>query len=292
MKDNDRADSHEVRISKAYHNLEFLDGPDARTIRVLCEFVEPSARFRKHGIRNTVVFFGSTRILSPEAAAQRMREMEKSASGEARREAAARAKDRGEFADGLEAARRDVKMSRYYRDARELARRLTQWSASQADPRRRVTICTGGGPGIMEAANRGAADAGGKSVGLNISLPMEQAPNPFQTPELALEFHYFFIRKFWFFYMARALCVFPGGFGTMDELFELLTLVQTRKSRKYMPIVIYGREYWDEVIDFGAFLRRGVISPEDLNLFRFFDDVGSAFDYLKKELSLEIRAPK
>jgi uncharacterized protein (TIGR00730 family) len=271
-----------LRLQKAYHDLEFMDGPDARNIRVLCEFMEPSVRFRKHGIRNTVVFFGSARVLAPDVAQQRLREMEHSA---------ARAKGRRDLAEGLEAARRDVKMSRYYRDAMELARRLTEWSAAQSDPRKRITVCTGGGPGIMEAANRGAAEAGGKSVGLNISLPMEQQPNPYQTPELALEFHYFFIRKFWFFYTARALAVFPGGFGTMDELFELLTLVQTRKSRKYMPIVIYGREYWDKVVNFGELLRRGTISPEDLNLFRFFDDVDGAFDYLKKELSLAIRPP-
>jgi uncharacterized protein (TIGR00730 family) len=278
-----KSDDHGIRLRKAYHDLEFMDGPDARTIRVLCEFVEPSARFRRFGIRNTVVFFGSTRVLAPEVAQQRLHEVERHA---------ARSKGRHDYAEGMEAARRDEKMSRYYRDAMELSRRITHWSASQADPRRRVTVCTGGGPGIMEAANRGAAEAGGKSIGLNISLPMEQQPNPYQTPELAFEFHYFFIRKFWFFYMARALAIFPGGFGTMDELFELLTLVQTHKSRKYMPIIIYGREYWDEIIDFAALLRSGTISAEDLNLFRFFDDVNGAFDYLKKELSSEIRAPK
>ena len=292
MKEKPDGEDRVLRTRKAYHNLEFLDGPDARTIRVLCEFIEPSVRFRRHGIRNTIVFFGSTRVLPPEAAQERLRELEKSPYADGRRgDPAARPKDRKRVED-LEAARRDLRMSRYYRDARELARRLTQWSASQGDPHRRLTVCTGGGPGIMEAANRGAADAGGKSIGLNISLPEEQVPNPYQTPELALEFHYFFIRKFWFFYMARALVVFPGGFGTMDELFELLTLVQTHKSRKYMPIIIYGREYWDEVIDFGALLRRGTISPEDLELFRFFDDVGAAFDYLRKELSSEIRPPK
>jgi uncharacterized protein (TIGR00730 family) len=271
-----------LRLKKAYHNMEFLNGPDARNIRVLCEFMEPSIRFRKQGIRSTVVFFGSTRILAPEVAQQRQAEVERLAVG---------AKGRRELAERLEAARRDSKMSHYYRDARELSRRLTLWSAAQADPRKRITICTGGGPGIMEAANRGASDAGGKSVGLNISLPMEQDPNPFQTPELALEFHYFFIRKFWFFYLARALAVFPGGFGTMDEMFELLTLVQTHKSRKYMPIILYDHEYWDKIVNFGELLRSGTISAEDLNLFRFFDDVDSAFDYLKKELSADIRPP-
>jgi len=315
-----------LRLRKAYHNTEFMDGSDARTIRVLCEFVEPAARFRKHGIRNTVVFFGSTRFLPPDVAAQRLRELERGGRGaRGRREAEGKAggprggdpprgsglprgeeslrgseAPRGdlparmlapEAVAALMVARRDVRMSRYYRDAMELARRITEWSASQADPRRRLTVCTGGGPGIMEAANRGAAAAGGQSIGLNISLPQEQVPNPYQTPELALEFHYFFIRKFWFFYLARALVVFPGGFGTMDELFELLTLVQTRKSRKYMPIVIYGREYWDEVIDFEALVRRGAISPEDLQLFRFCDGVDEAFHFLKKELAGAIRSP-
>jgi uncharacterized protein (TIGR00730 family) len=272
-----------VQPLKAYHNAAFMDGPDARTIRVLCEFVEPSVRFRRAGIRSTVVFFGSTRVLPPETAQQRLREVDRGA---------ARAKGRPDAAEALEAARRDVKMSRYYRDAKDLAGRITRWSAAQADQRRRVTICTGGGPGIMEAANRGAAEAGGKSIGLNISLPAEQDPNPYQSPDLAFEFHYFFIRKFWFFYLARALVVFPGGFGTMDELFELLTLVQTHKSRKYMPIVIYGREYWDKVVNFDELVRRGTISPDDLKLFRFFDDVSGAFDYLKKELSADIRAPE
>ena len=276
------SDRGAARLQKSYHNLKFLDGPDARTIRVLCEFVEPGARFRRRRIRNTVVFFGSTRVLPPEVAEERLRELEK---------APPESRPRPGPAEALEAARRDCQMSRYYRDARELARRLTQWSLAQPDPSKRLVVCTGGGPGIMEAANRGAADAGGPSVGLNISLPMEQTPNPFQTPDLAMEFHYFFVRKFWFFYLARALVVFPGGFGTMDELFELLTLVQTRKSRKYMPIVIYGTEYWNEVINFPALVKRGTILPEDLELFRFFDDVGGAFEYLKKELSAAPRPP-
>jgi uncharacterized protein (TIGR00730 family) len=301
MTDDSPRKAGAYRLKKAYHNAEFMDSPDARTIRVLCEFVEPAVRFRNHGIRSTVVFFGSTRVLPPEDAAQRLRAAEQAAQASRQRRsqrgdargAPARPLDaaRGgaDASATLEAARRDEQMSRYYRDAMDLAKRVTEWSAAQRNPHRKVTVCTGGGPGIMEAANRGAAAAGGKSIGLNISLPLEQVPNAYQTPELAMEFHYFFIRKFWFFYLARALVVFPGGFGTMDELFELLTLVQTHKSRKYMPILIYGREYWDDVIDFQALVRRGTISPEDLLLFQFVDNVDTAFEFLRKELSNAIR---
>ncbi|MCP5118444.1 MAG: TIGR00730 family Rossman fold protein [bacterium] len=176
-------------------------------------------------------------------------------------------------------------LSRYYREARELARLMTEWSEDLTDTNRRFVICTGGGPGIMEAANRGAHDAGGKTVGLNIGLPFEQYPNPYISPELCLEFRYFFMRKFWFAYLAKALVIFPGGFGTMDELFELLTLVQTRKLAKEMIIVLYGRAFWKEIVNFDAMVRHGVISPEDLRLFRWADDPGSALDILKKGLT-------
>jgi uncharacterized protein (TIGR00730 family) len=174
---------------------------------------------------------------------------------------------------------------RYYKDARELARRITLWSDSLHEPTRRFVICSGGGPGIMEAANRGAQDAGGKTIGLNIGLPMEQRPNPFVTPTLNFEFHYFFMRKFWFAYLAKALVVFPGGFGTLDELTEILTLVQTQKLEKKMVVVLYGTSFWKEVLNFEALVRHGMITEQDLELFQYADDVDMAFHILETGLT-------
>jgi uncharacterized protein (TIGR00730 family) len=176
-------------------------------------------------------------------------------------------------------------MGRYYHDARELARRTTEWSDGLENSKRRFVITSGGGPGIMEAANRGASDAGGKSIGLNIGLPFEQEPNQWVTPELNFEFHYFFMRKFWFSYLAKALVVFPGGFGTLDELMEILTLVQTKKLRKEMVVILYGTSFWKEVINFDALVKYGMISPEDLDLFHYADDVDTAFHILRNGLS-------
>ncbi len=175
-------------------------------------------------------------------------------------------------------------LSRYYREAREYARLITMWSAALEPPTRRFVVCTGGGPGIMEAANRGASDAGGKTMGLNIALPFEQYPNPFITPELNLQFNYFFMRKFWFAYLAKALIVFPGGFGTLDELSEILTLVQTQKLAKKIKIQLYGADFWKEVINFDALVRHGVISLEDLGLMEFVNDPHEALDSLKRFL--------
>ncbi len=262
---------------KAYKNLTFLNSPDAREIRVLCEFMEPESRFRRLGVRNTIVFFGSARTLSGDVAAERLRQLE--------RESAGKSDVAKDMAQRLDKARRDLTMSRYYDDAAVLSERLTAWSGSVAPADNQFMICSGGGPGIMEAANRGAAAAGGKSIGLNISLPFEQQPNSYQIPELCFEFHYFFIRKFWFAYLAKAMVVFPGGFGTLDELFELLTLVQTGKTSKPMPIIVYGREYWDELLNWDAMVKWGTISPEDLDLFSFCDTVDEAFEYLTSELT-------
>ncbi len=263
---------------KAYKNLNFLNSPDARAIRVLCEFLEPGSRFGKLRIKDTIVFFGSSRIVSSGTA-----EAEYDAA-----QSAMKGRKRGskELRAALVHARHTRYMARYYDDAMALAERLTAWSKSLRGRKRRFIVCSGGGPGIMEAANRGAAQAGGYSIGLNISLPFEQKPNPYQTRELSFEFHYFFIRKFWFAYLAKALIVFPGGFGTFDELFELLTLVQTNKTLKRLPIVLYGREFWREVVNFDALVKWGTISPEDLRLFRFADDVDSAFEYVKDELTI------
>jgi uncharacterized protein (TIGR00730 family) len=179
----------------------------------------------------------------------------------------------------------DGPFARYYREAQQLARMLSEWSDALPNPSRRFVICTGGGPGIMEAGNRGASDAGSKSIGLNIGLPFEQSPNPYITPELCFEFRYFFMRKFWFAYLAKAMVVFPGGFGTMDELFELLTLVQTHKIEKKMVLVLYGSSFWKEIVDFDALVRWGMISPEDVHLFHWADDPETAFALLKDGLT-------
>jgi uncharacterized protein (TIGR00730 family) len=262
---------------KAYKNLDFLTAPEGRIVRVLSEFMEPAARFGRLHIHDTIVFFGSARTLPQDEARKNLEALEGQVEPKRRPSRA--------LLQEYERAKRDLTMSRYYEDAVELAKKLTRWSMDLRDKKKRFLICSGGGGGIMEAANRGAKKAGGASIGLNISLPMEQRPNRFQTRDLSFEFHYFFIRKFWFFYMAKALVAFPGGFGTMDELFELLTLVQTRKTKKHMPIVIYGTEYWNRVLNFNALVEAGAIHEEDLRIFRFCDDVDDAFEYLKEELT-------
>ncbi len=269
---------------KAYKNLTFLNSPDARHIRVLCEFVEPRSRFQKLRVRDTIVFFGSARTLPPEEAEVQRQTAQEALEAEAMPTEAARA--------ALKRAERAVLHAQYYQDAVDLAARLTRWNAELPKSGYRFMICSGGGPGIMEAANRGAHEAGGKSVALNISLPFEQAGNPYQTPELAFEFHYFFVRKFWFVYLAKAFVVFPGGFGTMDELFEVLTLVQTEKSAKPMPIVLYGKQYWDDVLNFQALVDWGTISETDLDLFHVCDSVDEAFAYLTERLDVLYLNPK
>jgi uncharacterized protein (TIGR00730 family) len=251
---------------KAYKNLDFLMSRDARTIRMLSEYLEPQARFKRYRVTDTVVFFGSARAMSQEDA----------------RERAARAE--GDPA-ATERARRDLKLAGYYEDARRLAYLLTAWSKGLETASKRFIVCSGGGPGIMEAANRGASEAAGISIGLGISLPVEPTANPYITRELGFEFHYFFTRKFWFVYPAKALVVFPGGFGTMDELFELLTLLQTRKIGKSLPIVLYGKEFWTEVIDFDALVRWGTISRADVELCRLASTPDEAFEYLRGELT-------
>jgi len=239
-------------MDKAYKNLDFLNSRDARTLRILSEYLEPLARFRRYHVTDTVVFYGSARAVPAE-------------------EAVAAGKPAGA-------------LSRYYDDARTLARMLTTWSKSLQDSKHRFIVCSGGGPGIMEAANRGASEASGISIGLGISLPKEPINNRFITRELAFEFHYFFMRKFWFVYLAKALVVFPGGFGTMDELFELLTLVQTHKVDRPLPIVLHGKDFWDEVINFDALVRWGTIGEADLSLFRVTRTPEEAFEYLRTEL--------
>jgi uncharacterized protein (TIGR00730 family) len=260
---------------KAYKNLEFLNSPAARTIRIMCEYTEPAARFSKLDVRDMIVFFGSARIKSPDEAQKRLEDAQLLTGSD------------DEVRKAIRKAQASVDMSRYYAEARELAFRITQWAQSLDVPGNRFAICSGGGPGIMEAANRGAIEAGGPSIGLNISLPMEQRPNPYQTPELSFEFHYFFIRKFWFLYLSRALVAFPGGFGTMDELFELLTLVQTGKTHQRVPVLIYGKEFWDNFFNVSYLAECGMISEDDMDLFTVVDDVDTAFEYLRHELTRE-----
>jgi uncharacterized protein (TIGR00730 family) len=253
------------RAVKAYENERFLSGPDARPLRILAEYLEPETRFEELKVRDTIVFFGSARIPPREVA-----------------EAELAAAERGE--GDLVAAKSRLAMSRFYEDTRELARRLTLWSKSLSGTERRFVVCSGGGPGVMEAANRGASEARGENVGLNISLPFEQTENPYITRRLAFEFHYFFMRKFWFSYLAKAMVIMPGGFGTMDEFMEIVTLVQTKKITKPMPIVLYGTEYWSEVLNFEPLIRHGMISPEDVDLFYRTDSVDDAFAYVTREL--------
>jgi len=265
----------QVARPKAYHDLEFLDSPDARAIRILAEFLEPLQRFRRQGIRDTIVFFGSARVKSRKDAQADFKKIERRLREQKHKSA--------QLFEQLEAARTDITMSRYYEDAVELSRLLTVWSKRRFQQNRFV-VCSGGGPGIMEAANKGARLAGGRSIGLNISLPFEQTPNPYISEELNFEFHYFFMRKFWFVYLAKALVMFPGGFGTFDELMEVLTLLQTRKIKKKMTVILYGRAYWEEVLNFDALVRYRVISLEDLNLFHFAETPQQAYEHLVKEL--------
>ena len=260
------------RAVKAYNDFEFLNSPDARVVRMLAEFLGPQRRFRQERIRDTIVFFGSARIKPRNEAARRVREVRRILRGVTRFSR--------EDLHLLRSAELQLEMSRYYEDTVELARLLTAWSKKLPEPNRFV-VCSGGGPGIMEAANKGACLAKGKSIGLNISLPHEQSSNPYLTNSLNLEFHYFFMRKLWFVYLAKALVIFPGGFGTLDELMEVLTLLQTDKIKKKMAVVIYGSEYWNKVLDFQVIADYGLVNEDDLKLFKFIDDPKEAFEYLK-----------
>src|SRR5580700_9550343 len=261
------------RVPLAYENRKFLNGPDGRILRILAEYQEPLSKFRRERIQDTIVFFGSARFHSQEQAQAALQELQKAGG------------DSPEARERIQRAKTDLEMSRYYEAARQLAFLITKWTQTISQPRHRFVVCTGGGPGIMEAANRGAFEAGGKTIGLNINLPFEQVPNPYITPELNFEFHYFFMRKLWFAYLAKALVVFPGGFGTFDELFELLTLAQTEKLAKRICIVIYGKDYWDRVINFQALVDSGTISPDDFKLFHWANTPEEAFDCLKEDLT-------
>ena len=254
---------------KAYKNDKFLNSPEARAIRVQCELVEPEHRLTENEVNNTIVFFGSARSKDPADARKQLDDLLAELPPEGERDSEQNA--------AVRKAEQVVRLSKYYGEAVELSEKLTEWSLKIRDPDQRFLVCSGGGPGMMEAANKGAHRAGGKSVALGISLPFEQGVNEYATPELSFEFHYFFVRKFYFLYHAKALIVFPGGFGTMDELFESLTLIQTGKLAKKLPIVLYDKEFWESILNFEQFVHWGVVSPKDLDLFSYADDVDTAF---------------
>ncbi|MCX6151624.1 MAG: LOG family protein [Ignavibacteriales bacterium] len=256
---------------KAYKNQDFLNSADGRSIRILAEFLEPRARFKKQNIVDTIVMFGSARFKSKKDALKDYAEIKK-----------LDPKKVSDFPQKLRQAQRLVEMSKYYEDAVDLSKRLTEWSLNLPVEENRFIMCSGGGPGIMEAANKGAKLAGGYSIGLNISIPFEQFVNKYVPPELAFEFHYFFMRKFWFIYLAKALIVFPGGFGTMDEFMEVITLLQTEKIKKHLLVVVYDDKYWKRVINFDVLIEYGTINPDDLKLMNFCNSTEEAFNLITK----------
>jgi uncharacterized protein (TIGR00730 family) len=258
----------------AYLDREFLDSDEARPLRILAEYLEPLRRFQAERIQDTVAFFGSARVNSREHADAELARLTQRFAG----------RDDAESGPALASGRKAVEWSRYYEDARALAKLLAEWSVGLGASTHRFVVASGGGPGIMEAANRGAKEGGGKTIGLNIKLPFEQGPNPYITEGLHFEFHYFFMRKFWFAYLAKALVIFPGGFGTLDEMFEILTLMQTEKLAKEIQVILYGAEYWDRVLDLEPMLEWGAIGAPDLRLLRRADTPQEAFEALKGHL--------
>jgi len=248
-----------MKTEKAYKNFDFLTSKDARPLRILAEYLQPKTQLELEKVNNTIVIFGSARAPSPEDLSC------KDSSNERRS--------------------KNLKLAQYYDSTRILAKRLTEWSMRLDNEEQKHVVCSGGGPGIMIAANRGAREAGGKTASLRISLPFEDAPNPYVSEELDFEFHYFFTRKFWFSYLAKALVIMPGGFGTLDEFFEILTLIQTGKIKKNLPIVLFGKEYWDKLINFETLVEFGTIDRKDLDLFFTTDSVDEAYDYITSSLN-------
>jgi uncharacterized protein (TIGR00730 family) len=264
-----------LKAPKAYKNSGFLASRDARPLRILSEFLEPLSRFNYYDVKDTIVFFGSARIKPRSETIKHLRELAKHGNKKNIHSK--------KYHQELLQAEVAVEMSRYYEDAMELSRLITTWS-KKLKKKNRLLVCSGGGPGIMEAANKGALLAKGESIGLNISLPFEQFPNQYITPKFNMEFHYFFMRKFWFMFLGKALVAFPGGFGTLDEFFELLTLLQTKKVGKQMTVILYGKKFWNKIIDFNALVKYGMVSPEDMELFSFVETPKEAFDILTKSL--------
>jgi uncharacterized protein (TIGR00730 family) len=266
-------------ICKAYENLDFLHSHEARPIRVLCELMEPGHKLKELKVENTIVFFGSARSKPYDLAKEELSTLKSKHPEEEERT--------DEQKVLLQKAENIVLLSKYFDEAQELSRRLSLWSKNNFHEDERYYVCSGGGPGMMEAANKGANKADAKSVALGISLPFEQGVNEFATRELSFEFHYFFIRKFYFLYHAKVVIAFPGGFGTMDELFEVLTLIQTKKVSKDIKIYLYGKDFWEGLINFNQFVKWGVVSPEDLELFQIIDDIDTAYDLITTDLKPE-----
>ncbi len=258
----------------AYLDPDFLESDEARPVRILAEYLEPLRRFKEQKIQDTVVFFGSARVDSRDRAERALQTLRARGVNEID----------AQYEAELAKSRKALEWARYYEDARELARLFTAWTLSLQSDNHRFVVTSGGGPGIMEAANRGAREAGGKTIGLNIRLPFEQGANPYITEGLHFEFHYFFMRKFWFAYLSKALVVFPGGFGTLDELFEVLTLVQTDKLSKKIGVVLYGREYWEQVLNLKPMAEWGAIAQKDLELLHYADTPVDAFQHLRDHL--------
>jgi uncharacterized protein (TIGR00730 family) len=264
----------------AYRDSDFMESVSARPVRILTEYIDPLVRMRRENVGDTIVIFGSARICPPDKAQARLKRL-----------AGGRHKKSPQHRAAVRHARAVLEMSSYYEAARQLSRKITEWSLTFGEHPRRFVVCSGGGPGIMEAANRGAADAGGKTIGLSIQLPHEQWPNPYISPELNFQFHYFFMRKLWFAQLAKALVVFPGGFGTMDELWEMLTLLQTGKLHKRNLILIYGRRYWDRLLNWREMLRTGTIDRHEYDILQFADTVDEAFDRIRVRLEEFLTKP-
>ena len=285
-----------ARAPLAFENVDFLESPDGRPLRILAEYQEPLVRFRRERIADTVVFFGSARFHSLDVSTRNLQLLENTGSATPA-PAEEQPASPEEVAAGnasalkLSLANAAVEMAAYYEDARTLARLVSTWALSLPGPRHRFVVTSGGGPGIMEAANRGAYDAGARTIGLNIRLPFEQVPNPYITPELNFEFRYFFMRKFWFAYLAKALVVFPGGFGTIDEMFEVLTLAQTQKLSSKLTVIIYGSAYWKSVLNFELLAAKGAIARKDLALMQWADTPEQAFELLKAGLDRHLDTP-
>ena len=252
---NKTKNTKKIQTETAYKKLDFLNSKDARTVRILSEYLYPKARLEEEKVTNTIVIFGSARAPSPEELSSK------------------------------EERSKNLKLAEYYEATRILSKRLTEWSKNLNQEDQKYVICSGGGPGIMVAANRGASEAEGKNIALRISLPFENIPNPYVSPELDFEFHYFFTRKFWFSYLSKALVIMPGGFGTLDEFFEILTLLQTGKIKKSLPIVLFGKEYWNQLINFETLVEYGTINRKDLDLFFLTSSVDDAFEYITSSLN-------
>lgn len=276
-------ETNEINLFKAYDNRSFIHSSDGRIIRIIAEYLYPEQRFRRQRIKKTIIFFGSARIKPKEKYLEEIHELENKLPEVSEYNKAKIKRKIQELKTRMEL------IGRYYDEAYELAKMIGEWS-KKFNPRNTFYICTGGGPGIMEAANRGAYDAHVKTIGLNISLPFEQLPNPYITKELNFEFHYFFMRKFWLVYPSQVLIVFPGGFGTIDEMMEILTLRQTGKLKTPRLIILYSSDYWQKVINFDFLVEMGMISRGDLKIFHFANSPAEAFHFIRKYLDPDYKS--